>query len=68
MNITKGRLSWKGKYAGKEVSITQPSTKLVGPGGSDGKESTCNMGDLGLIPADRLKEQLVKSTISTISS
>ena len=30
------------------------STSLVGfPGGSDGKESTCNVGDVGLIPGRR---------------
>ena len=28
-----------------------PPTEILGfPGGSDGKESTCNAGDLGLIP------------------
>ena len=32
-------------------SFIQISTSLVGfPGGSDGKESACNVGDLGLIP------------------
>ena len=29
---------------------TSPAFKLGFPGGSDGKESTCNAGDLGLIP------------------
>ena len=25
-------------------------SKIIGPGGSDGKESSCNVGDLGSIP------------------
>ena len=32
------------------VFITSFSSVAVSPGGSDGKESACNVGDLGLIP------------------
>ena len=30
------------------------STSMCFPGGSDGKESTCNAGDLGLIPVGKI--------------
>ena len=33
-----------------EISSNIPSMLMGFPGGSDGKESTCNAGDLGLIP------------------
>ena len=32
------------------VYVTTPSVSLSFPGGSDGKESACNAGDLGSIP------------------
>jgi len=32
------------------VPVVQRSGTNISPGGSDGKESVCNVGDLGLIP------------------
>ena len=41
--------SWVGKIPWKRDRL--PTSVFLGfPGGSDGKESTCNAGDLGLIP------------------
>ena len=34
----------------KQLNCTLLMSKLGLPGGSDGKESACNVGDLGLIP------------------
>ena len=40
---------WVGKISWKRVRLPTP-VFLGFPGGSDGKESTCNVGDLGSIP------------------
>ena len=42
-----------------------PGTYLGFPGGSDGKESTCNAGDLGLIPG---QEDPLEKGMATHSS
>ena len=37
------------------------SINILGfPGGSDGKESACNAGDLGLIPVSPLEKEMAK--------
>ena len=36
--------------SGTEQMVNPRKSKLCFPGGSDGKESACNAGDLGLIP------------------
>ena len=36
--------------SGIEQMVNQRKSKVCFPGGSDGKESACNAGDLGLIP------------------
>ena len=41
--------SWVGKIPWRRDRILTP-VFLDFPGGSDGKESACNVGDLGLIP------------------
>ena len=40
---------WVGKISWRRDRLPTP-VFLGFPGGSDGKESTCNVGDLGLIP------------------
>ena len=42
-------ISWVGKICGRRDRLPTP-VFLGFPGGSAGKESTCNAGDLGLIP------------------
>ena len=37
-------------YTDTDADLTCTSVTLCFPGGSDGKESTCNVGDLGSIP------------------
>ena len=42
-------MSWIRKFPWRRIQL--PTSVLLGfPGGSDGKESTCNVRDLGLIP------------------
>ena len=41
--------SWVGKFPWRRDRLATP-VFLGFPGGSDGKESACNAGDLGLIP------------------
>ena len=44
------RVAWGGKYSNR-IKETLSTPVLLGvPCGSTGKESACNMGDLGLIP------------------
>ena len=42
------------------ISILTETTQVCFPGGSDGKEPTCNAGDPGLIPGleDPLEEEM----------
>ena len=44
--ISMGRGTWQATVRG----VAKSWTRLSFPGGSDGKESTCNVGDLGSIP------------------
>ena len=50
----KVRLNWSDLFLGQEDTLENsrlPTLVFLGfPGDSDGKESVCNMGDLGLIP------------------
>ena len=53
MGRKKGR--WKGRHISQASKKPTPTRAYSGgeggfPGGSDGKESACNEGDLGLIP------------------
>ena len=41
---------WRGKREALEILVLIVSYSLNIPGGSDGKESACNTGDLGSIP------------------
>ena len=43
------------KYCGTGISPKEnlPTISMGFPGGSDGKESSCNAGDMGLIPGSR---------------
>ena len=41
--------SWVGKISWRRVKLSTP-VFLDFPGGSDGKESACNSGDLGSVP------------------
>ena len=48
-NLTAMQETWAGKIPWRRVRL--PTLVFLGfPGGSDGKESTCNVGDLGSIP------------------
>ena len=39
------------EFPEKSMRLSHPKLKALGfPGGSDGKESTCNVGDLGSFP------------------
>ena len=56
-------LGWKDPL---EKGYRLPTPVFLGfPGGSDGKESTCNMGDLGSIPG---WEELLEKETATLSS
>ena len=43
-------LSFKRLFIYRQYYIIQHTNYMGSPGGSDGKESTCNVGDLGSIP------------------
>ena len=46
-----GKIPWRRKWQSTPIFLPVKSHGLLGfPGGSDGKESACNEGDLGSIP------------------
>ena len=49
------------------LGLFPPSAKLpLSPGGSDGKESTCNAGDPGLIPGSGRSRERAMATHSSL--
>ena len=55
---------------GKTIALTRQTFvgKVMFPGGSDGKVSACNAGDLGLLPGTLGREDPLEKEMATHSS